>query len=73
MSKDKEYIVDTKVDATLSEEEKQKLRKKTKPVGSTLAYGRQNVFTDRRDPQAIKQAPSPDRRKNKRDRRDKED
>ena len=69
VSKDKEYIVDTKIDATLTEEEIRKLRKQS---GSKPAHGRQDIFVDRRDPLAQKKV-QPDRRKNKRDRRDLDD
>jgi len=72
MNKDKEYIVDAKVNVELTAEEKEALRKKTKPVGTTLAYGRQNVFTDRRDPLAVKKVQT-ERRKSKKDRRDQDD
>jgi hypothetical protein len=69
MNKDKEYIVDAKIDTTLTEEQQKNLRKKSKPVGEVPAYNRQNVFVDRRDPLAQKKV-KPERRKNKKERRD---
>jgi len=72
MNKDKEYLVDTTIDTTLTEEEIRKLRKQTPPAGAKSAHGRQNVLTDRRDPLALKKV-QPDRRKSRKDRRDLDD
>lgn len=71
MNKDKEYIVDKVVDATLTEEEKQKLRQKKTPPDSK-GFKRQDLFEDRRDPYSKESYQGPERRNN-RDRRDKKD
>ena len=71
VSKDKEYLVDVKVDTTLTEEEIRKLRKQTPAANTKPAHGRQNVLTDRRDSLSPKKV-EPDRRKNQHDRRDKD-
>lgn len=78
MSKDKtdsgkEYLVDKKVDTALTPEEQKKLRQKKVPVGTRLAHNRQDVFADRRDPYSKKSPSQPERRKNKRDRRELDD
>lgn len=70
MNKDKEYIVNVKVDVELTEDEKRKLKQKSKPVGDVPVYGRQNAITDRRDPHTQKKMTQAERRKNKRERRD---
>jgi len=72
MNKDKEYLVDVKIDTTLTEEEIRKLRKQAPLAETKPAHGRQNVLTDRRDSLAQKKV-EPDRRKSPRDRRDKDD
>jgi len=70
MNKDKEYIVDTKIDTTLTEEQQENIRKKSRPVGAVPAYNRQNVFVDRRDPLAKKKQSQAERRKSRKERRD---
>jgi len=56
MSKDKEYIVNTKINTELTADEKRKLKQKSKPVTPAI---------DRRNPLASKKPVSPERRKNK--------
>lgn len=70
MNKDKEYIVDSETNTQLTPEEQKNLRKKSKPVGTSLSYNRQDVLQDRRDPFAKKKPGQTERRKNKYDRRD---
>lgn len=68
MNKDKEYIVDKAIDATLTDEEKQKLKQKKSPPDSK-GFKRQDLFEDRRDPYSKEKYKGPERRKNDDDRR----